>query len=83
LSRLGQRVTAVVQDQTESWFRTNGGHKLADNQRRGLAGMGGRFLSTPNAWDPAEDSVAQRTGESKAPGVYHDDVDPGPGVGQE
>jgi hypothetical protein len=79
LSRLGQRVTAVVQDQTESWFRTNGGHKLADNQRRGLAGMGGRFLSTPNAWDPAEDSVAQRTAESKAPGVYHDDVDPGPG----
>ena len=79
LSRLGQRVTAVVQDQTESWFRANGGHKLADNQRRGLAGMGGRFLSTPNAWDPAEDSVAQRTGESKAPGVYLDDVDPGPG----
>jgi hypothetical protein len=79
LSRLGQRVTAVVQDQTESWFRTNGGHKLADNQRRGLAGMGGRFLSTPNAWDPAEDSVAQRTAESKAPGVHHDDVDPGPG----
>jgi hypothetical protein len=79
LSRLGQRVTFVVQDQTESWFRTNGGHKLADNQRRGLAGMGGRFLSTPNAWDPNEDSVAQRTAESKAPGVHHDDVDPGPG----
>jgi hypothetical protein len=79
LSRLGQRVTFVVQDQTESWYRTNGGHKLADNQRRGLAGMNGRFLSTPNAWDPAEDSVAQRTAESKAPGVHHDDVDPGPG----
>lgn len=79
VSRLGQRVTFVVQDQTESWIQTNGGHKLADNQRRGLAGMGGRFLSTPNAWDPTEDSVAQRTGESSAPGVYHDDVDPGPG----
>lgn len=79
LSRLGQRVTFVVQDQTESWFKTNGGHKLADNQRRGLAGMKGRFLSTPNAWDPAEDSVAQRTGESASPGVYHDDVNPGAG----
>jgi hypothetical protein len=79
LSRLGQRVTFVVQDQTESWFQSNGGHKLADNQRRGLAGMGGRFLSTPNAYDPVEDSVAQRTAESDAPGVYHDDVDPGPG----
>jgi hypothetical protein len=79
LSRLGQRVTFVVQDQTESWFKQNGGHKLADNQRRGLAGMKGRFLSTPNAWDPREDSVAQRTAESDAPGVYHDDVDPGGG----
>jgi hypothetical protein len=78
-SRLGQRVTFVVQDQTESWLKSNGGHALADNQRRGLAGMNGRFLSTPNAWDPAEDSVAQRTGESKAPGVYHNDVDPGTG----
>jgi hypothetical protein len=79
VSRLGQRVTFVVQDQTESWVRANGGHKLADNQRRGLAGMKGRFLSTPNAWDPREDSVAQRTAEVEAPGVYHDDVDPGSG----
>jgi hypothetical protein len=78
-SRLGQRVTFVVQDQTESWVSSNGGHALADNQRRGLAGMGGRFLSTPNAWDPVEDSVAQRTADSKAPGVYLDDVDPGEG----
>lgn len=70
ISRLGQRITASVQDQTESWVSTNGGHKLADNQRRGLAGTGGRFLSTPNAWDPTEDSVAQRTSESKASGVY-------------
>jgi hypothetical protein len=78
-SRLGQRITFLLQDQTESWLRSNGGHDLSDNQRRGLAGMGGRFLSTPNAWDPAEDSVAQRTGESKAAGVYHDDADAGSG----
>jgi hypothetical protein len=78
-SRLGQRVTFCPQDQTESWLKSNGGHDLAYNQRRGLAGMGGRWLSTPNAWDPTEDSVAQRTAESKAPGVYHDDVDPGRG----
>ena len=79
VSRLGQRITLSLQDQTESWVASNGGHKLADNQRRGLAGMGGRWFSTPNAWDPVEDSVAQRTGESKAPGVYLDDADPGPG----
>lgn len=77
LSRLGQRITFAAQDQTESWFRANGGRALADNQRRGLAGMGGRFMETPNAWDPAEDSVAQAT--SVEPGVYHDDVDPGAG----
>jgi hypothetical protein len=79
LSRLGQRVTFVVQDQTESWFRTNGGHKLADNQRRGLAGMGGRFLSTPNAWDPAEDSVAQRTASRRRRASTTTTSSPAPG----
>jgi hypothetical protein len=78
-SRLGQRVTFVVEDETHSWTKLNGGRALADNQRRNLAGMGGRFLETTNAWDPAEDSVAQQTSESSAPGVYLDDVDPGPG----
>jgi hypothetical protein len=77
LSRLGQRTTFAVQDQTESWYRTNGGRALADNQRRGIAGMGGRWLETPNAWDPAENSVAQATREEN--GVYHDDVEPGSG----
>jgi hypothetical protein len=76
-SRLGQRITFVVQDQTESWVQSNNGWWLADNQRRNLAGMGGRFLETCNAPDPVEQSVAQRTpGE---PGVFIDDVDGGPG----
>lgn len=74
-SRLGQRVTFVLQDETHSWVQANGGLRLADNQRRNVAGMGGRWLSTTNAWDPAEDSVAQRASENKAPGVYHDDVE--------
>jgi hypothetical protein len=77
-SRLGQRVTFVVQDQTESWLKSNRGHQLADNQRRGLAGMGGRFLETCNAPDPVEDSVASRTPKGAA-GVYINDVDGGPG----
>jgi hypothetical protein len=75
-SRLGQRVTFLVQDQTESWTQSNGGRALADNQRRNLAGMGGRWLSTPNAWDPAEESVAQWTSEHEQEGVFHDDVTP-------
>ena len=74
-SRLGQRITFIAQDQTESWTRSNGGRELADNQRRNIAGMGGRWLSTPNAWDPTEESVAQYTAEHEHDGVLHDDVD--------
>ena len=80
VSRLGQRITAAAQDQTESWTESNKGRKLADNQRRGLAGMGGRWLSTPNAWDPTEKSVAQYTAENEHEGVYHDDVEPPEGL---
>jgi hypothetical protein len=76
-SRLGQRTTFVVQDQTESWVQSNNGWWLADNQRRNLAGMSGRFLETCNAPDPVEQSVAQRT--PTEPGVFIDDVDGGPG----
>jgi hypothetical protein len=76
-SRLGQRITFAVQDQSESWVQSNNGWWLADNQRRNLAGMGGRFLETGNAPDPVEQSVAQRT--QSEPGVYIDDVDGGAG----
>jgi hypothetical protein len=71
-SRLGQRVTFVVQDETGLWVRSNGGHNLAKKQRQGLAGMGGRAIETTNAWDPAADSVAQRTYESQAKDVNRD-----------
>lgn len=71
-SRLGQRVTFVVQDETGLWLRSNGGHNLAKKQRQGLAGMGGRAIETTNAWDPAADSVAQRTSESQALDVNRD-----------
>jgi hypothetical protein len=74
ISRLGQRITFAAQDQTESWLKRNKGRELADVQRRGLGGTGGRFLETPNAWDPTELSVAQTTATEH--GVYHDDVEP-------
>lgn len=79
-SRLGQRLTAAVEDQTESWLKTNGGRELADNQRRNIAGMGGRWLSTCNAWDPSEESVAQYTAEHEHDGVYHDEIEPPQGL---
>lgn len=75
-SRRGQRITFVVQDETSDWLEIGGGRKLADTQRRGIAGMGGRFLETCNAWDPALESVAQQTSEDREPGVYLDDVEP-------
>lgn len=71
-SRLGQRVTFVVQDETSIWFKSNGMIKVAQTQRRGLAGMGGRSVETTNGWDRAEGSVAQLTAESKRPDIYHD-----------
>jgi hypothetical protein len=68
-SRLGQRITFAVEDEAHDWTKRNGGRKLADTQRRNLAGMGGRFLETGNAWDPNESSVAQQTFD-KETGVY-------------
>src|SRR3954452_17832879 len=76
-SRLGQRISFAVQDETHSWNRSNHGLSLADNQRRNLAGVGGRFVETTNSFDPVEQSVAQRT--QSEPGVYIDDVDGGAG----
>jgi hypothetical protein len=78
-SRLGQRITFAVQDETHSWTERNRGRKLADNQRRNLAGMNGRWLETTNAWDPAEESVAQQTAESTATDIYRDHRDCGVG----
>jgi len=71
-SRLGQRVTFAVQDETGLWLETNGGWKLSKNQRRGLAGMGGRSIETTNSWNPTENSVAQRTFEAVAKDVFKD-----------
>jgi hypothetical protein len=78
-SRQGQRITFAPEDEVQSWTEHNGGRKLADTQRRNLAGMGGRWVETGNAWDPAEESVAQQTSELKEPGVFFDDVEPGEG----
>lgn len=71
-SRLGQRITFSAQDETGLWLESNGGHKLAKTQRRGLAGMGGRSIETTNAWNPSENSVAQQTFESKSKDINKD-----------
>lgn len=71
-SRLGQRVTFVPQDETGIWTEANGMVKTARTQQRGLAAMGGRAIETTNAWDPAENSVAQRTFESAVTDIHRD-----------
>lgn len=71
-SRLGARVTFVPQDETGIWTASAGMVRVAETQRRGLAGMGGRAWETTNAWDPAEQSVAQRTFESRAADIFRD-----------
>ena len=71
-ARLGQRITFSVQDETHCWVESNGGWKLAETQRRNLSGTGGRAVETTNAWDPSEQSVAQRTSEAKAKDINRD-----------
>ena len=69
-ARLGNPVTFVLQDETGLWNQRNGMASVAAAQRRGLAGMGGRSLETSNAWDAAENSVAQQTFESPITDIY-------------
>jgi hypothetical protein len=69
-SRLGARATFILQDQLEQWWENNGMRRVADAQYRNLAGTGGRASLLANAWDPAQESVAQREFESAALDVY-------------
>lgn len=70
MSRLGNPIIFALQDETGTYTDTNKLRKVAETQRRGAAGMGGRSIETTNVWDPSEDSVAQRTWESKRPDVF-------------
>lgn len=60
-SRLGQPVTFCLQDETGIWTKTNKMISVADTQRRGAAGMGGRTMETTNAPDPSVESQALAT----------------------
>ena len=77
-SRLGQPITLALQDEVGLWTKSNGMINTAETQRRGAAGMGGRVIETTNAYDPAENSVAQRTHTSDAEDVFrfHDPPPP-------
>lgn len=55
----GARAVFGIMDQTEVWYRRNGGHRLAETMRSNAAKLGGTTLETPNAFIPGEDSVAE------------------------
>lgn len=69
-SRLGNPITFALQDETQLYTAQNKLIRVAETMRRGLAGMGGRSMETTNCWDPAEQSVAQRTYEGKSADVF-------------
>ncbi|MYS71473.1 hypothetical protein GTY88_13720 [Streptomyces sp. SID5926] len=70
MSRLGNPITFANQDETGLWTTANKLRRVAETQRRGLAGMGGRSMETTNGWDPSEGSVAQTTSESKRRDIF-------------
>jgi hypothetical protein len=71
-SRQGGRLTYGHFDESHLMVESTGGVLLATTMKRNLAGMGGRWGETTNAFDPSENSVAQRTSESNAEDVLVD-----------
>jgi hypothetical protein len=70
MSRLGNPITFCVQDESQLYTASNKLVKVAETMRRGAAAMGGRSIETTNCYDPSEQSVAQRTRESKRADIF-------------
>jgi hypothetical protein len=70
MSRLGNPIVFALHDETQLYTDSNKLRRVAETQRRGAAGMGGRSIELTNPWDPSEDSVAQRTWESRRPDIF-------------
>lgn len=68
--RVGNPVSWVLHDETGLYTKRNKMLGIADAQRRGAAGMNGRTMETTNAWDPSENSYAQRTYESRVDDIF-------------
>lgn len=69
-SRVGNPISDYLHDESGLYTKQNGMRDVAEAQRRGAAGMGGRGIETTNAWDPATNSVAQTTYESGSSDVF-------------
>lgn len=69
-SRIGNPISKAFQDESGLYMTSNKMRSIAESQRRGAAGMGGRTLETTNTWNPADNSVAQSTWEAAAEDVF-------------
>src|SRR5690606_8733104 len=72
---LGRRITFATLTESHLWVQSSGGAVLAGAIKRGLAGMGGRWMELTNAWDPSENSEAQITFEAGNPRFYIDNIE--------
>ena len=70
MSRLGNPITFCLQDESQLYTAQNKLIKVAETMRRGAAAMGGRSIETTNCYDPSEQSVAQRTHESRSKDIF-------------
>jgi hypothetical protein len=61
LSAKGAPAAMVICDQTESWTKSNGGHKLYNTLKNNTIKRGGHMIESPNAYTPGEDSIAEKT----------------------
>jgi hypothetical protein len=77
-TREGQPTTFGVMDETHLWLVRNGGVALARTVRRNAGKIGGRSFETSNAFEPGEESVAERSHKAAAggaPGIFYDQVE--------
>ncbi|MCW2757966.1 MAG: phage protein [Nocardioidaceae bacterium] len=69
-SRLGAPLSKAFGDETGTFLQSNKLIAVWETMRRGAAGMGGRSMETTNAFDPAQNSAAQRTQESQREDIF-------------
>ncbi len=80
----GARSTFVLANETQHWKRSNDGHEMHAVIERNSTKGGARRLAITNAYEPSEDSVAQRdreaweqmtSGDSLTTGILYDSLE--------
>lgn len=77
-SREGARPTYTSLDETHLWTASNGGVKLFDVLRRGIAKTQGRLYETTNSFEIGRGSVAESSFNAVkhgSPGIFADEVE--------